>query len=87
MSFTQYERGQFIRSRMNLLILMALGKGKINAEEAGRIFDLISEVETSGSTHNGELAKESFYIQAVKDWGKVKERRRKEYEQKNHQRL
>lgn len=80
MSQTLYERGQFIRSRIHLSILMALGKGKINAEESGRIFDLISFVETSGSTHNEELAKESFYIQAVKDWGKVKERRRMKYE-------
>ena len=82
MSQTQYERGQFIRSRIHLSILMALGKEEIDAEESGRIFDLISFVETSGSTHNGELAKEPFYIQAVKDWGKVKERRRMKYESK-----
>lgn len=75
MSFVQYERGQFIRSKMNLYILMALGREEINAEESGRIFDLISFVETSGSTHNEELAKEPFYNQALKDWGKVRERR------------
>lgn len=82
MSFSQYERGKFIKSRMNHYILMALLKREINAEEAGRLFDLISEVETSGSTHNSELVREPFYLQAVKDWQKVRERRVKKYEQK-----
>lgn len=87
MSFAQHERGEFIRSKMNHYILMALGKGKINAEEAGRIFDLISGVETSGSTHNSVLVRERIYLKAIGDWKKVRERRRKKYEQKNHQRL
>ena len=78
MSQSQYERGQFIKSKMMHYNLMACGK----TEEFGRIFDLISFVETSGSTHNDELATEPFYIQAVKDWGKVKERRRMKYEQR-----
>lgn len=82
MSVSQRERGQFIRSKMNHYILIALGKEEINAEEAGRIFDLISEVETSGSTHNSELVKEPIYIQAVEDWGKVRKRRREKHEQK-----
>lgn len=82
MSFSQYERGKFIRSRMMQSILMAGGKGEIDVEEFGRLYDLISEIETSGSTHNSELAKEPFYLQAVKDWQKVRERRVKKYEQK-----
>jgi len=82
MSFSQYERGKFIRSRMMQNILIAGGKGEIDTEEFGRLYDLISEVETSGSTHNSELAKEPFYLQAVKDWQKVRERRVKKYEQK-----
>ena len=80
MSFTQHERGKFICSKIQHYILMALGREEIDAEEAGRIFDLLSEVETSGSTHNSELVKEPFYIQAVKDWQKVRERRMKKYE-------
>ena len=83
MSFSQYERGKFIRSRMMHNILMAGGKGEIDAEEFGRLYDLISEIETSGSTHNSELAKEPFYLQAVKDWQKVRERRVKKYEDRN----
>jgi len=80
MSFAQHERGKFICSKIQYYILMALGREEIDAEEAGRIFDLLSEVETSGSTHNSELVREPFYLQAVKDWQKVRERRRKKYE-------
>ena len=80
MSFAQHERGQFIKSRMMQSIIMAGGKGEIDAEEFGRIYDLISEVEISGSTHNSELVREPFYLQAVKDWQKVRERRMKKHE-------
>ncbi len=80
MSLSQYERGKFIRLKMHGYILDALGHGKINAERAGDIYDLISFVETSGSTHNPELASEPFYVQAVRAWGKVRERRIKKYE-------
>ena len=82
MSQTQFERGEFISSKMQWYILIALGREEIDPEEAARIFDLTKKpiIETSGSTHNDELAKEPFYIQAMKDWGKVKERRRMKYE-------
>lgn len=83
MSLSQHERGKFIKSKMMHYNLMACGK----PEEFGRIFDLISEVETSGSTHNSELAKEPIYLRAVKDWKRVRKRRREKHEQKNHQRL
>ena len=76
MSQSLYERGEFIKSKMMHYNIMACGK----MEEFGRIFDLISFVEISGSTHNEELAEEPFYIQAMKDWKKVKERRRMKYE-------
>jgi len=79
-SFSQYERGEFIRSKIQYYILLALGREEIDAIEASRLFDLISEVETSGSTHNSELVREPFYLQAVKDWKKVRERRVKKYE-------
>ncbi|MCK4760283.1 MAG: hypothetical protein KAT69_09535 [Candidatus Aminicenantes bacterium] len=75
MSYTKYERGRFIKSRMNHFILMALGKEEIDAAEASRIFDLISDVETAGTTHSQDLVKEPFYLQAVEDWRTVPERR------------
>jgi len=82
MSLSQYERGKFIRLKMHGFILVALIGGKINAERAGDIYDLISFVETSGSTHNEALAKEPMYIQAVNAWRKVRERRIEKYESK-----
>lgn len=82
MSFSQYERGQFIRSKMQLYILLALGEEEISAEEAGRLFDLISEVETSGSTHNSELVREPIYLRAVENWKEVRERRTNKHEQR-----
>ena len=82
MSVSQRERGKFIRLKIHLYILMALGQGEIDAERAGDIYDLISFVETSGSTHNEALAKEPMYIQAVNAWRKVRERRIEKYESK-----
>jgi len=75
MSYAKFERGRFIKSRMNHFIIMALGREEIDAIEASRIFDLISDVETAGTTHSQDLVKEPFYIQAVDDWRAVPERR------------
>ena len=75
MSYSKYERGRFIKSRMNHLILMALGREKIDSIEASRIFDLISDIETAGTTHSLEVVKEPFYLQAIEDWKAVPERR------------
>ncbi len=75
MSYSKFERGRFIKSRINHFILIALANEKINAMEAGRIFDLISDVETAGTTYSRDLVKEPFYLQAVKDWKAVPERR------------
>jgi len=75
MSYSKYERGRFIKSRMNHLILMALGREKIDSIEASRIFDLISDVETAGTTHSREVVKEPFYLQAIEDWKAVPEKR------------
>ncbi len=60
---------------MNHFILMALGREEIGAMEAGKIFDLISDVETAGTTHSQALIKEPFYLQAVKDWQSIPEKR------------
>ncbi len=83
MSLSQHKRGKFIRERMGYLQLIALGKGQMNAEECDNLDTLVKEeLETSGSTHNEELANEPFYKQAFKAWRKVKERRRAKYESK-----
>lgn len=75
MSYSQYPRGRFIKSRMMHSILMAGAKGEIDTFEFGRIFDLISDVETAGTTHSQDLVKEPFYLQAVNDWRTALERR------------
>lgn len=67
-SYSRHERGEFIRTKMQHYILMELGTGKINADKAGHIFDLISDVETAGTTHNKELATHEFYLKALKEW-------------------
>lgn len=85
MSLSQYERGNFIRLKIHGYILDALGHGEINADGAGDVYDLISFVETSGSTHNSELAEHPFYKKAVEAWREVRERRIKKYEQKINQ--
>ena len=75
MSYSKYERGQFYKSRMNHLVLMALGREEIDSIEASRIFDLMDEIKTAGTTHNRDLVKEPFYLQAVQDWKAIPEKR------------
>jgi len=75
MSYSNYKRGQFIKSRMNHFLLIALGREEIDSIEASRIFDLISDIETAGTTHSRDLVKEPFYLQAVRDWRTVLEKR------------
>ncbi len=87
MSYSKYERGRFIKSRMNHFILMALGREEIDSIEASRIFDLMSKVETAGTTHSQELIKEPFYLQAIKDWKAVPERRIRSHMIRQIQRL
>ena len=53
---------------MHYHVLIDLAHGKINAKQAGHVYDLISHVETAGTTNNEELAKNDYYIQAVASW-------------------
>jgi len=72
-SYSKYERGKFIRLRIHHLILLDLGAEKINAAQAGDIYDLISEVETAGTTHSRELAEHEYYKRAVHEWVRIKQ--------------
>jgi len=76
-SYSKRERGQYIRLKMYYYLLIDLGSGKINAEQAGDVYDLISEIETAGTTHSKELAENEYYKRAVADWVKAKEAHRK----------
>ena len=53
---------------MHHLIILGLGKEKINAEQAGDAYDLMDEIETAGTTHCSELAKNEYYLEAVAAW-------------------
>ena len=72
MSYSKHERGKYIRLKMHHLILLALGEEKIDAEEAGDAYDLMDGIETAGTTHCQELAKNRFYKKAVIEWVKAK---------------
>ena len=76
MSYSKYERGKYIRLKVHHLILLDLGSGKINAEQAGDAYDLLSGIETAGTTHCQELARDEYYKKAVEEWVKAKQAHR-----------
>ncbi len=79
MSYSKFERGKYIREKMMYAILLDSGLGKITTEQWGRVYDLISEVETAGTTHCMELAKNKYYIKAIAEWVKYKKARRQQF--------
>lgn len=76
MSYSKFERGKYIRLKFHHLILLDLGSGKINAEQAGDAYDLMSGIETAGTTHDPILAKNEYYKKAVEEWVKAKQAHR-----------
>lgn len=76
MSYSKFERGKYIRLEMHYFILIALGKGEISAEQAGSVYDLMSKIETAGTTHSRELANNEYYKKAEAGWAKAKEAHR-----------
>ena len=79
MSYSQYERGKYIRLKMHHLILLDLGGEKINAEQAGDIADLMDGIETDGTTHDIKLAQNEHYKKAVAEWVKAKQAQRQRF--------
>ena len=57
---------------MHYYILIDLGKEKINAVQAGLVYDLMSGVETAGTTHCQGLANNDYYKRAVQAWVQAK---------------
>lgn len=72
MSYSQYERGKYIRLNMIHKLLLDGGAGKINTEQFGTTWDLIDEMETAGTTHSPELAQDEYYKAAVATWVEAK---------------
>ena len=79
MSYSKYERGKYIRLKMHHLILLDLGEGKINAEQAGDAYDLMDGIETAGTTHCQELAQNGYYKQAIQAWVNAKQAQRQRF--------
>lgn len=71
---SDFTRGEFILSRMQHYLLMDLGHEIINAEQAGYIFDLMvwarrnRQLSSSGVTTDMDLAQNSYYLKALKDY-------------------
>ena len=79
MSYSQYERGKYIRLKMIHLLLLDGGAGKITAEQFGITWDLIDEMETAGTTHSSELAQDEYYKKAISAWVMAKKAHRQRF--------
>lgn len=71
---SDFTRGEFILSRMQHYLLMDLGRGEINTEKAGYVFDLMvwakrnRQLSSSGVTTDIDLAQNSYYLKALNDY-------------------
>ena len=72
MSYSQHERGKYIRLKMVHLLLLDGGAGKISTEQFGTTWDLMDEMETAGTTYSRELAQDEYYKKAVSAWVEAK---------------
>lgn len=79
MSYSKRERGEYIRLKMHEYILLDLAHERITAIQAGEVYDLISFVETAGTTHNVVLAENKHYQKAVSAWVEAREINRQRF--------
>ena len=75
MSYSKFERGKYIRLKMIHLLLLDL----VSAEEFGIVWNLMDNLETAGTTHCQELAKNKYYIKAVESWVEAKKIQRERF--------
>ncbi|GAG59943.1 unnamed protein product [marine sediment metagenome] len=75
MSYTKFERGKYIRLKMIHLLLLDL----VSSEEFGIVWNLMDNLETAGTTHCQELAKNKYYIKAVAEWVKARQAQRQRF--------
>ena len=75
MSYSQYERGKYIRLKMIHLLLLDL----LPAEKFAITWDLMDEIETAGTTHSRELAQDEYYKKAVASWVEAKKIQRQRF--------
>ena len=71
---SDFKRGEFILSRMQYYLLIDLGRGEINTEQAGYVFDLMvwakknRQLSSSGVTTDIDLARNNYYLRALEDY-------------------
>jgi len=75
MSYSNFERGKYIRLKMIHLLLLDL----VSTEQFGIAWELMDEMETNGTTHCEELARNEYYIKAVAEWVKAKQAQRQRF--------
>ena len=75
MSYSQYERGKYIRLKMIHLLLLDL----LPTEQFGITWNLMDEIETDGTTHCQELELNEYYIKAIEAWVKAKQAQRQRF--------
>ena len=75
MSYSKFERGKYIRLKMIHLLLLDL----VSAEEFGITWNLMDNLETAGTTHNQDLARNKYYIKAVESWVGAKKIQRERF--------
>jgi len=75
MSYSNFERGKYIRLKMIHLLLLDL----VSTEQFGIAWDLMDEMETDGTTQCEELARNEYYIKAVEAWVDAKKVQRERF--------
>ncbi len=83
-----YKRGDFILSRLQYYLLVDLGRGEIDAEQAGYIFDLMvwakknNRLYSNGVTTEEDLASHPYYLRALDDYRRYLELKQQRLEEK-----
>ena len=75
MSYSKFERGKYIRLKMIHLLLLDL----VSSEEFGIVWNLMDNLETAGTTHCRDLAKNKYYIKAVESWVEARKIQRERF--------
>lgn len=75
MSYSQFERGKYIRLKILHLILLDM----VSPERFGRTWDLLDKMNPDGTTHCEELIEDEYYKKALDEWKKAKKAQRQRF--------
>ena len=68
MSYSNYERGKYIRLKIIHLILLDI----VSPERFGITWNLLDKMNPDGTTHCEELIEDEYYKKAVDEWRKAR---------------